>query len=355
MVERKEIASKAKWLHDQSSPMIQSGCARPITKVAGMGPKYRPSKEFARLPVHEEDITVGDDTAALPDRQTAAMTVAVACVSDRNGIDGDRAADPTDRLSGERQNALQERYAPWKVSPFVKELGYFLRSRNNDQVIDLEFARGANEIEADRDACARIPEEPWGRFDRQRKVNAETPNTVAVSTEKRPVKRPPADGEARPGAARACTDGALRLRSRGCGHAANGPQRRRRGRCRLPPRRRSPGARARPLASQRRAAGCRRRGARMAGSRRPRPARCNLIRSPNVFASRELRAKAGSPRSIRRSTSSAHSSASFRRRNVSLTYFPFRRTRARQDPEFSLGERRQTCALRVHLSGRTAA
>jgi hypothetical protein len=32
----------------------------------------------------------------------------------------------------------------------------------------------------------------------------------------------------------------------------------------------------------------------------------------------------------------AHCSASFRRRNVSLTYFPFRRTWTRQQPDFGL-------------------
>ena len=79
-----------------------------------------------------------------------------------------------------------------------------------------------------------------------------------------------------------------------------------------------------------------------------RSSRRNLIKSPNVFASREPRAIAGSPRSMRRSTSSAHSSASFRRKNVSLTYFPFRRTWARHDPELSLENVAKTCALRVH-------
>ena len=64
--------------------------------------------------------------------------------------------------------------------------------------------------------------------------------------------------------------------------------------------------------------------------------RCNLTKSPNVFVSLKRRAWARSPRSMRRSTSSAHSSASLRRRNVSLTYFPFRRTWARQDLELSL-------------------
>jgi hypothetical protein len=72
--------------------------------------------------------------------------------------------------------------------------------------------------------------------------------------------------------------------------------------------------------------------------------RCNLTKSPNVFVSWEVRAMAGSPRSMRRSTSSAHSSASLRRRNVSLTYFPFRRTWARQDPELSLVNVANVCA-----------
>jgi len=49
-----------------------------------------------------------------------------------------------------------------------------------------------------------------------------------------------------------------------------------------------------------------------------------------------------------RSTSSAHSSASLRRRNVSLTYFPFRLTWTRQDPDFSFVNVAKTCALRVH-------
>ncbi len=79
-----------------------------------------------------------------------------------------------------------------------------------------------------------------------------------------------------------------------------------------------------------------------------RSSRCSFIRSPIVFASRDLCAMAGSPRSIRRSTSSAHSSASLRRRKVSLTYFPFRLTWLRQEPDLSFVKVAKTCALRVH-------
>ena len=70
--------------------------------------------------------------------------------------------------------------------------------------------------------------------------------------------------------------------------------------------------------------------------------------SPSVFVSREPRTKAGSLRSVRRSTSSAHSSASLRRRNVSLTYFRFRLTWTRQELDLSFVKVAKPCALRVH-------
>src|SRR5208282_1368876 len=137
------------------------------------GRRQRPEiptvKRVAGLPVHEKDVAVRDDTAAPPDRQRAAATVALARVSDRNGINGDRAADTADGLSGERQNALQERYAPRQVSPFGKERCDIFRGPDNDQIIDLESGHWPDKIETDRDARARVPDEPWGRVDRQRK------------------------------------------------------------------------------------------------------------------------------------------------------------------------------------------
>lgn len=76
--------------------------------------------------------------------------------------------------------------------------------------------------------------------------------------------------------------------------------------------------------------------------------RWSAMRSRKRFASRDLRVMAGSWRSMRRSMSSAHSSASLRRRNVSLTYCPFRRIWALQEPDFSLVKVANPCALRVH-------
>ena len=43
-----------------------------------------------------------------------------------------------------------------------------------------------------------------------------------------------------------------------------------------------------------------------------------------------------------------HSSAGSRRRNVLLTYLPFRRTWTLQDPDFQSGDGCHACALRVH-------
>ena len=52
--------------------------------------------------------------------------------------------------------------------------------------------------------------------------------------------------------------------------------------------------------------------------------------------------------SIRRSVSRAHPSASLWRRNVLLTYFPFRLTWTRHEPDLSRVKVATACALRVH-------
>lgn len=60
---------------------------------------------------------------------------------------------------------------------------------------------------------------------------------------------------------------------------------------------------------------------------------CRSIRSPNVRTFRTTRGLEYPLRSMLRSISSAHSSPSLRRRNVSATYRVFRRTWTRQFPD----------------------
>ena len=78
LIEQKNGRRLAILRHDYSSSPVQRGSARPMIALAGNAPKYRPSSEVRRLPVHEEDFAVGDDVAALPDgqRATAAVTLA---------------------------------------------------------------------------------------------------------------------------------------------------------------------------------------------------------------------------------------------------------------------------------------
>ena len=81
-----------------------------------------------------------------------------------------------------------------------------------------------------------------------------------------------------------------------------------------------------------------------------RSSRCSLIRSPIVFASRDL-----VPWRARRDRYGAQPRAPIARRlcgekvrKVSLTYFPFRLTWTRQEPDLSFVKVAKTCALRVH-------
>ena len=132
------------------------------------GPKYRPSKESGGS-VHEEDVAIGDDAAALPDGQRAAMAVALTRVTQRHSVDADGAAETAYGLTGERQNVLQHRHTAGQVIALGKERGNVFRRSHDDQIIELELGRRLDGIETDRHARAGVPDEPWRHVDRARK------------------------------------------------------------------------------------------------------------------------------------------------------------------------------------------
>lgn len=66
----------------------------------GQWPEVPPVKRVGRPRVHEEDFAHSDDSAALPDRQRTAATVALARFADRDGANADCEPVATDRLSG---------------------------------------------------------------------------------------------------------------------------------------------------------------------------------------------------------------------------------------------------------------
>src|ERR1700678_4321904 len=75
------------------------------------------------LRVHQEDVAVCDDAAALPDRERAAAAIALAGIAHFDRVDSDAAADATDRLSGDCRHVFQQRHATRKIAAVGKETG----------------------------------------------------------------------------------------------------------------------------------------------------------------------------------------------------------------------------------------
>lgn len=61
----------------------------------------------SRVPVHEEDFTIGNDAAALPAGQRPATTVTIERTSKGHAVDDDGAASPAHHCASECQHMLQ--------------------------------------------------------------------------------------------------------------------------------------------------------------------------------------------------------------------------------------------------------
>ena len=80
--------------------------------LAGGGPST--AIEGFRLPVHEEDLVIRNDTTAAPNRQRTAAPVAVERFAHGDSVDGDRSVRAADSLPRQAEDALQHRHAPGK-------------------------------------------------------------------------------------------------------------------------------------------------------------------------------------------------------------------------------------------------
>ncbi len=60
------------------------------------------------VPVHEEELALGDEAAALPERQIAPDPVALQRVAHLHIVDGDGTAGPTNALARQAENTFQE-------------------------------------------------------------------------------------------------------------------------------------------------------------------------------------------------------------------------------------------------------
>src|SRR5688572_32849593 len=72
-------------------------------------------------PVHQEDLSGGDEAAALPDRQRTPETIPVERVADREAIDDDCPLDAADGLTRKSEDALQERHAFGQVAALMEK------------------------------------------------------------------------------------------------------------------------------------------------------------------------------------------------------------------------------------------
>lgn len=96
--------------------------------------------------VHEEDFTVRDASAALPDRQIAATAVAGERLAERHAVDGDGAAVTAYALSKQRHDALEERYISPDIAALDHEGGERLGRHDGDQVGNVETVAGRDAV-----------------------------------------------------------------------------------------------------------------------------------------------------------------------------------------------------------------
>ncbi len=141
--------------------------------VVGQRPEIPAVEGVRGLPVHEEDIAVGDDAAAVPDGQRAAQMIAVERLAHRDAVDGDRAVGPADGLAWKREDVLQQRHALRQVAALVEKRGERLRRHDHQQLVDMQRAGGMHGIEADRHAGAGVPDQPGRGMKQRRQPDAE--------------------------------------------------------------------------------------------------------------------------------------------------------------------------------------
>ena len=106
----------------EGSRFADDGCRRQRPEIPAV-------EGVLGLPVHEEDLALGDDAAALPDRKQATAAIVVERLAHDGGIDGDGATRAADGLSGERQDVLQEGHALGQIAALGEEVRQRRRRR----------------------------------------------------------------------------------------------------------------------------------------------------------------------------------------------------------------------------------
>src|SRR5712691_3469697 len=103
-------------------------------------PEISPVERIRRLPVHEEDLAIGDDATALPDGKRATAAVMLARLPHLDLVNADGEILPAHRLPGKRQHTLQHGNAARQIMAISQKCRERFWRQHRDQVGDRKSA-----------------------------------------------------------------------------------------------------------------------------------------------------------------------------------------------------------------------
>src|SRR5258708_3967384 len=123
-----------------------------------------PVERVRRPPVHEKDLTVGDDVTALPDGQRATASVMLARRTPLDRVDRDRELISANGLPRKRQHALQQWNAARQIAAICEECCQRFRRLDRDKLGDGKSASGVQPVKTDWHASGSVPYITWHGF-----------------------------------------------------------------------------------------------------------------------------------------------------------------------------------------------
>src|SRR5262249_13470668 len=116
------------------------------------------------VPVHEEHLTLCDDSTALPEWQCAATPIVHERRARLDAINDDGEPVPTHWLARKGKDALDQRHPEGQITALGEEGRERIRWHGDDEIRDGELADGLNAVQPERHAFGRVPRETRHRL-----------------------------------------------------------------------------------------------------------------------------------------------------------------------------------------------
>ncbi len=123
-------------------------------------PEIPSIERIGRIGIQQKDLILSQAVTAVPCRQRAAFAVFGARISYRHPVDPDGHTGSTDQLVRQRGDALQHRNAARMIISLVQKAPQNPRWIDEGEIPELRRRCGKNGIETDRNAGARVPDQP---------------------------------------------------------------------------------------------------------------------------------------------------------------------------------------------------